>query len=65
MHWVGAISILCMMLSGWAIYNASPSLPFTFPRWMTRHLMMNDWADPAHERKSFSLRPICLSPKSR
>jgi thiosulfate reductase cytochrome b subunit len=24
-----------MMLSGWAIYNASPSLPFTFPRWMT------------------------------
>jgi thiosulfate reductase cytochrome b subunit len=35
MHWVGAISILCMMLSGWAIYNASPSLPFIFPRWMT------------------------------
>ena len=35
MHWIGAISILCMMLSGWAIYNASPSLPFTFPRWMT------------------------------
>jgi thiosulfate reductase cytochrome b subunit len=24
-----------MTLSGWAIYNASPSLPFTFPRWMT------------------------------
>ena len=35
MHWVGAISVICMMLSGWAIYNASPSLPFTFPRWMT------------------------------
>jgi thiosulfate reductase cytochrome b subunit len=35
MHWVGAISVLCMMLSGWAIYDASPSLPFTFPRWMT------------------------------
>ena len=35
MHWIGAISILCMMLSGWAIYDASPSLPFTFPRWMT------------------------------
>ena len=35
MHWVGAASVLCMMLSGWAIYNASPSLPFTFPRWMT------------------------------
>jgi thiosulfate reductase cytochrome b subunit len=35
MHWVGAISIFCMMLSSGAIYNASPSLPFTFPRWMT------------------------------
>jgi thiosulfate reductase cytochrome b subunit len=35
MHWIGATSIICMMLSGWAIYNASPSLPFTFPRWMT------------------------------
>jgi thiosulfate reductase cytochrome b subunit len=35
MHWVGVISVLCMMLSGWAIYNASPSLPFTFPRWTT------------------------------
>lgn len=35
MHWVGAISIICMMLSGWTIYNASPSLPIIFPRWMT------------------------------
>ena len=35
MHWVWAPTIICMMLSGWAIYNASPSLPFTFPRWMT------------------------------
>jgi thiosulfate reductase cytochrome b subunit len=24
-----------MFLSGWAIYNASPSLPFTFPRGLT------------------------------
>jgi thiosulfate reductase cytochrome b subunit len=24
-----------MILSGWEIYNASPLLPFTFPRWMT------------------------------
>jgi thiosulfate reductase cytochrome b subunit len=24
-----------MILSGWQIYNASPLLPFTFPRWMT------------------------------
>jgi thiosulfate reductase cytochrome b subunit len=35
MHWVGAAAVICMILSGWAIYNASPSLPFTFPRWMT------------------------------
>jgi thiosulfate reductase cytochrome b subunit len=35
MHWIGAASVICMMLSGWAIYDASPSLPFTFPRWTT------------------------------
>jgi thiosulfate reductase cytochrome b subunit len=35
MHWIGAATVICMMLSGWAIYDASPSLPFTFPRWMT------------------------------
>ncbi len=35
MHWIGAPTVICMMLSGWAIYDASPSLPFTFPRWMT------------------------------
>jgi len=35
MHWIGATSVICMMLSGWAIYNASPGLSFTFPRWMT------------------------------
>src|SRR4029077_4206802 len=35
MHWIGASMVICMMLSGWAIYDASPSLPFTFPRWMT------------------------------
>ena len=35
MHWIGAAAVLCMISSGWTIYNASPSLPFTFPRWMT------------------------------
>ena len=35
MHWIGAPTVICMMLSGCAIYNASPDLPFTFPRWMT------------------------------
>jgi len=32
MHWIGAPTVICMMLSGWTIYNASPDLPFTFPR---------------------------------
>ena len=35
MHWVAAAAIITMMLSGWEIYNASPSLPFTFPHWAT------------------------------
>jgi thiosulfate reductase cytochrome b subunit len=39
MHWVGAVAILCMISSGFTIYNASPSLPFTFPSW----LMLGGW----------------------
>jgi thiosulfate reductase cytochrome b subunit len=35
MHWIGVYAILCMMFSGWQIYNASPSLDFTFPPWAT------------------------------
>ena len=35
MHWIGATAVICMILSGWQIYNASPLLPFTFPPWMT------------------------------
>ncbi len=35
MHWIGAYAIICMILSGWQIYDASPILPFVFPRWMT------------------------------
>lgn len=33
MHWIGAYAMACMIFSGWEIYNASPSLPFLFPRW--------------------------------
>ncbi len=29
-HWINAIAIVLMMLSGWQIYNASPLFPFTF-----------------------------------
>lgn len=35
MHWIGASAIICMILSGWQIYDASPSLPLVFPGWMT------------------------------
>jgi len=35
MHWIGVYAISCMILSGWQIYNASPSLRFMFPAWMT------------------------------
>ena len=39
MHWVGAVAMVCMILSGFTIYNASPSLPFTFPH----GLMLGGW----------------------
>ena len=34
-HWVNAAGMVCMFMSGWAIYNASPLLPFTFPKGLT------------------------------
>lgn len=34
-HWIGALSMLVMIGSGWQIYNASPILPFTFPPWLS------------------------------
>src|SRR5438105_5980719 len=33
LHWAWVYAIGCMVFSGWQIYNASPSLPFNFPRW--------------------------------
>jgi thiosulfate reductase cytochrome b subunit len=33
MHWIGVYAMGCMIFSGWQIYDASPSLPFLFPRW--------------------------------
>ena len=29
-HWINAVAIVLMMLSGWQIYNASPLFPFAF-----------------------------------
>jgi thiosulfate reductase cytochrome b subunit len=34
-HWVNAFAMTCMILSGWAIYNASPLFAFRFQHWMT------------------------------
>lgn len=34
-HWVNAFAITCMLMSGWAIYNASPLFDFKFPAWAT------------------------------
>jgi thiosulfate reductase cytochrome b subunit len=34
-HWVNAVAVLLMIMSGWEIYNASPLFPFVFPRTVT------------------------------
>lgn len=35
MHWINAVAVLILILSGWAIYNASPLYDFTFPARLT------------------------------
>jgi len=32
MHWINALAMILMILSGWQIYNASPLFGFSFPR---------------------------------
>lgn len=34
-HWLNAVAIVCMVMSGWQIYNASPLFGFSFPGWTT------------------------------
>ena len=34
-HWVNALAVLVMVMSGWKIYNASPLFNFTFPDVLT------------------------------
>ncbi len=34
-HWINAVAIVVMILSGWQIYNASPLFPFRFPNGIT------------------------------
>jgi thiosulfate reductase cytochrome b subunit len=35
MHWINAVAIVLMVMSGWQIYNASPLFNFTFSRSIT------------------------------
>lgn len=34
-HWVNAIAMVVMIMSGWQIYNAAPIFPFLFPQSIT------------------------------
>jgi len=35
MHWINAVAMILMIMSGWQIYNASPLFNFTFSRSIT------------------------------
>jgi thiosulfate reductase cytochrome b subunit len=35
MHWLNVFVMVCMFMSGWGIYNASPIFGFEFPVWAT------------------------------
>lgn len=34
-HWINAVAMIVMIMSGWQIYNASPLFEFDFPRSIT------------------------------
>jgi thiosulfate reductase cytochrome b subunit len=34
-HWLNAFAMICMIMSGWMIYDANPLFDFTFPKWAT------------------------------
>lgn len=35
MHWINALAVILMIMSGWQIYNASPLFNFSFSRDIT------------------------------
>ncbi|MBR1216954.1 cytochrome b/b6 domain-containing protein [Bradyrhizobium sp. U87765 SZCCT0131] len=35
MHWINALAVILMIMSGWQVYNASPLFDFTFSRTIT------------------------------
>src|SRR6267378_3603842 len=34
-HWLNALAIFIMIMSGWRVYNSDPIFPFSFPVWLT------------------------------
>ena len=34
-HWLNALAMIIMIMSGWRIYNSDPILPLSFPVWLT------------------------------
>jgi thiosulfate reductase cytochrome b subunit len=34
-HWLNALAIIIMIMSGWRVYNSDPIFPFSFPLWLT------------------------------
>jgi thiosulfate reductase cytochrome b subunit len=34
-HWLNALAIVIMIMSGWRVYNSDPIFPFSFPVWLT------------------------------
>jgi thiosulfate reductase cytochrome b subunit len=42
MHGLNAIAILILIPTGWAIYNAAPFFPFSFPKWLVLELYLTE-----------------------
>src|ERR1700684_3772409 len=38
-HWINAVAVILMIMSGWQVYNASPLFSFKFPHEIT----LGDW----------------------
>ena len=34
-HWLNALAIFVMIMSGWRVYDSDPIFPFAFPVWLT------------------------------
>jgi thiosulfate reductase cytochrome b subunit len=49
-HWINAVAIVLMIMSGWQVYNASPLFKFSFPPsitlgdWLGGALLWHFWA---------------------